>query len=194
MEKILTYNTPFRIMFNILFHKVDPKSRMSEKLRDSYANIGRSTGDSGGREPAGGAGGSRATVEFQTDEISVMENAGRFPVTLLRLGSSEDTIQVVVDTMDGSAVAGEDYVAVHKLVTFAPGVTELEVTMEVINDDAWEPDEDFFVKLSFPDNTSSGGGQHNYRFGSKNVMKITTLNDDEPGTFQFKQRSWIVKE
>ena len=83
-------------MFNILFHKVDPKSRMSEKLRDSYANIGRSTGDSGGREAAGGAGGggSRATVEFQTDEISVMENAGRFPVTLLRLGSAEDTIQV----------------------------------------------------------------------------------------------------
>ena len=52
--------------------------------------------------------------------------------------------------------------------------------MEVLNDDDWEPDEDFFVKLSFPDKP----GHHNYKFGSKNIMKITTLNDDEPGTFQ----------
>ena len=60
-------------------------------------------------------------------------------ITNPRMELFEALIQVVVDTMDGSAVAGEDYVAVHKLVTFAPGVTELEVTMEVINDDAWEP-------------------------------------------------------
>ena len=133
-------------------------------------------------------------MEFQDDEISVNENEGRFPVTLVRLGSPENTIEVMVRTMDDTAIAGEDYVAVHKLVTFVPGVTELQVRMEVINDNAREPDEDFSVKLSVHDNMSSGGGQHNYRFGAKNVMKITTLNDDEPGTFQFKQRSWIVKE
>ena len=51
--------------------------------------------------------------------------------------------------------------------------------MEVLNDDAWEPDEDFFVKVSFP---SHLGSNKNYKFGDKKIMKITTLNDDEPGT------------
>ena len=118
-------------------------------------------------------------MEFQDDEMSVNENEGRFPVTLVRLGSPENTIEVMVRTMDGAAIAGEDYVAVHKLVTFVPGVTELQVSMEVINDNAREPDEDFSVKLSVNDNMSSGGRQHNYRVGAKNELTITIQNDDE---------------
>ena len=117
-------------------------------------------------------------MEFQDDERLVNEDEGRFPVTLVRLGSPENTIQVMVHTMDGSAIAGQDYVAVHKLVTFNPGVTELKVRIEVIDDNAREPDEYFSVKLSVHDNMSSGGGQHNYRVGVKNEMTITIRKND----------------
>ena len=166
--------------------KVDPKRGMSEKLKDGYASIGKAKPQANKEASTTG----KATIEFQIEDISVLENAGRFPIYLVRTGDSSEEVDVMLDTMDGSAVAGEDYIAVHEVVKFRPGVTEVEVTMEVLNDDAWEPDEDFFVKLSFPDKS----GQHNYKFGSKKIMKITTLNDDEPGTFQFKQKSWIVKE
>ena len=93
--------------------------------------------------------------------------------------------------MDGTAVAGEDYIALHQFVTFLPGETEKEVMLEVLNDDAWEPDEDFYVKLSYPTNC---GNSQNFKFGRNKILTITTLNDDEPGTFQFKQRSFFVKE
>ena len=118
-------------------------------------------------------------MEFRIVKRRVNENIGRFQVTLIRLRSLENTIHVMVNTEDRSAVAGEDYVAVHKLVTFTPGVTELNVEMEVINDNAMEPDEDFIVKLSTQHSTSSGGRQHNYRFGAKTEMTITIENDDD---------------
>ena len=47
--------------------------------------------------------------------ISVLENAGRFPVSLIRTGNTSEILEVQVDTMDGSAVAGEDYIAVHEV-------------------------------------------------------------------------------
>ena len=168
--------------------KVDPKARMSDKLKDSYSSLGKNKKASNLDSVIDTSG--KATVEFQTDAISVLENAGKFPITICRSGDPTETLEVQVDTMDGSAVAGEDYIAVHEVVRFRPHQAELEVVMEVLNDDAWEPDEDFFVKLSF----SSKSENNNYKFGTNKIMKITTLNDDEPGTFQFKQRTWIVKE
>ena len=63
--------------------------------------------------------------------------------------------------------------------------------MEVLNDDAWEPDEDFYVKLSYPATETCSD---KYKFGRNKILTITTLNDDEPGTFQFKQRHFFVKE
>ena len=118
-------------------------------------------------------------MEFRIVKRRVNENIGRFQVTLIRLRSLENTIHVMVNTEDRSAVAGEDYVAVHKLVTFNPGITELNVTMEVINDNTREPDEDFLVKLSPQVSTSSGSRQHNYRFGTNTEMTITIVNDDD---------------
>ena len=84
--------------------------------------------------------GGKTTIEFQIEEISVLENSGRFPISLVRTGDSSeevevsaglsfveshyvytrilicDWLQVMVDTVDGSAVAGEDYIAVHETV------------------------------------------------------------------------------
>ena len=35
------------------------------------------------------------------------------------------------------------------MITFEPGQTELEYEMEIVDDDEWEPDEEFYVKVSF---------------------------------------------
>ena len=46
--------------------KVDPKSRMSDKLKESYASLGSKNVQTSSIKDANG----RATVEFQTGEIS----------------------------------------------------------------------------------------------------------------------------
>ena len=172
--------------------KVDPKARMSDKLKGSYETFSRGKErldvPSSGQQSTAGKG----VIEFQTDAISVLENAGKFAITVVRSGDISSEMEVQLDTMDGTAVAGEDYVALHQLVTFMPGQREKDVVMEVLNDDAWEPDEDFYVKLSYP--VSGGDSSQKYKFGRNKIMTITTLNDDEPGTFQFKQRTFFVKE
>ena len=34
------------------------------------------------------------------------------------------------------------------MITFEPGQTELEYEMEIVDDDEWEPDEEFYVHIS----------------------------------------------
>lgn len=53
------------------------------------------------------------------------------------------------------------------------GEQEKKVVIEVIDDNQWEPDETFFVKLSIPE-----GQQGNLKLGSKTVALVTIINDD----------------
>ena len=69
-------------------------------------------------------------------------------VSVLRLGKLNDEISVKIDTIDGSANEGEDYVGIHGIYTFAPGQAEIEITVEIVDDDDWEPDEEFFLKMA----------------------------------------------
>ena len=53
-------------------------------------------------------------------------------------------------TADGTAVAGSDYIATSGTVTFLPGETTKQVTVEVIGKAVVESDETFFVNLIDP--------------------------------------------
>lgn len=67
----------------------------------------------------------------------------------LYLSSAYD-LPVTVDyyTCDGTAVAGQDYVATSGTVTFAPGETSTIIAIPLIADTTLEPDEWFYVRLS----------------------------------------------
>ena len=52
-----------------------------------------------------------------------------------------------MDTIDGTADEGDDYIGVHEVVTFEPGQEEMEYEMEIVDDDEWEPDEEFYLKV-----------------------------------------------
>ncbi len=55
-----------------------------------------------------------------------------------------------VDTADGSAAAGEDYIALHGTATIAAGTNSTTVAVQVNGDDKYESDEMFSVTLSNP--------------------------------------------
>ena len=44
-------------------------------------------------------------------------------------------------------VLNRHLIKVHTVITFEAGQSELEFEMEIVDDDEWEPDEEFYVKV-----------------------------------------------
>ena len=92
------------------------------------------------------------------DPIPVMVTEGNLPSTTeavftVRLSAPPSTDVIVnFSTVDGTATAGDDYVATSGTFTFLAGQFNLIRTVSVFvkGDDKDEPDEIFFVELSFP--------------------------------------------
>ena len=68
--------------------------------------------------------------------------------------AQEEAVTVDYATLDGTAVADEDYTSVSGTLTFPPGETGLTVDVAVLDDAAVEADEDLTLTLSNP----SGAG------------------------------------
>merc|ERR1711962_1070387 len=82
------------------------------------------------------------------------------------------------------------YIAVNEILTFEPYETEKEIGVTIVDDNQWEPDEEFFLKLTM----LQGHGNGEVKLGRTSIMEITILNDDDPGSFQFEKRGHLVKE
>jgi len=83
-------------------------------------------------------------------DARVAEGAGGTTTLTFKVRLSSAATQVVtVDyfTANGTALAGEDYVAATGTVTFAAGVVERDVVITINGDNTVELDETFFVRL-----------------------------------------------
>jgi len=87
-------------------------------------------------------------ITFDQSDISVVENAGRIDVQLVRSGGSAGELTVTLTTVNGTAVAGADYQALSQQVTFAAGVTQQSVTIVIINNDTVDGTRQFSLELS----------------------------------------------
>lgn len=98
-----------------------------------------------------------APVSFSIDNIALAEgNAGTTPFTftITKTGVTGATTSVQVATSNGTAIAPGDYAAVPlTTITFLPGDTQKQVTVNVVGDTVFEPNETFLVNLS----NASGG-------------------------------------
>ncbi|CAB3385331.1 Hypothetical predicted protein [Cloeon dipterum] len=133
---------------------------------------------------------SNAIIEFHATTCAVAENIGKFPITISRHGNIEETAKVRIESIDGTATEIEDYIPVDQIITFEPKELQKKVEIEIVDDNQWEPDEEFFLKLSLipsEDNT-------NVQLGHMSIMEITILNDDEPGVLSFSKRGILVQE
>src|SRR5207247_7499850 len=88
-------------------------------------------------------------------DVSVVEgNSGTtnavFPVTLST--ASLQTVTVDYATADGTATAPGDYTAASGTLTFAPGTVAQTVTVPIVVDTLFEPNETFVVNLTNPTN------------------------------------------
>jgi hypothetical protein len=93
------------------------------------------------------------------------------------------TQNVTVDfaTTDGTAIAGEDYIATSGTLTFAPGETTKIIPVPIIGDYTIEPDETFTVNLSNPVNATINRG----------LGEGTIWNDDTGGSFYISSANTV---
>ena len=99
------------------------------------------------------------TVEFSEATQSVAENVSGGMATVTVQLSEEATEQIIVPvvTMDGTAMAGEDYTALTENVTFDIGDMSKDVSIAISNDGRYENNEAFTVEFgALPSNVTEG--------------------------------------
>jgi hypothetical protein len=67
---------------------------------------------------------------------------------------SGKVVEVDFATADGTATAGEDYVAADGTLTFPIGATEATITVNILGDTIYEGSETFFLNLTNPQNAT----------------------------------------
>jgi solute carrier family 8 (sodium/calcium exchanger) len=130
--------------------------------------------------------GNACKVYFEPGHYTVMESCGDFEVRVVRRGDLTQQVTVDFETEDGSAEAGSDYIGNKGTLTFPPGVDEQRFRIEVIDDDVFEADEHFYVRLS---NISD-----NATLSTPKVATVMILDDDHGGIFSFASKDHELVE
>lgn len=80
----------------------------------------------------------------------VADEGNLMTVTVTLSAPLSTAFTVNFTTIDGTAVADEDYVATSGTLTFAPGETTKTFTVQILADGLAEDDEEFWIRLSNP--------------------------------------------
>merc|ERR550534_2245284 len=148
-------------------------------------------------------------VMFDPPHYTVMESVGTFEVTVVREGGDlNQTIQVDYKTEDGTAASPGDYIEAIGTLTFGPGETQKMVTLEVLDDDVFEEDEHFYIRISnlrrkdgkpFKEIEVEGEDgrksmQACTQMGTPHMATIMILDDDHSGIFGFEDSEAEIVE
>ncbi|SEG75872.1 FG-GAP-like repeat-containing protein [Paenibacillus sp. UNC499MF] len=115
---------------------------------------------------------SRAEGAFSlaSNTFETAENNGTVSVTIKRTGSGTGQTAVRIRTTDGTAVAGKDYAVVDEVVVLQDGETSRDYPVTVMDNQGYEGDKTFTVKLSDPAN--------GYVMGAPDEAVVTIREDD----------------
>merc|ERR1712102_55866 len=148
-------------------------------------------------------------IMFDPPHYTVMESVGTFEVTVVREGGDlNQTVQVDYKTEDGSASSEGDYIEAIGTLTFGPGETQKMVTLEVLDDDVFEEDEHFYIRISnlrrkdgkafkeieVEDENGKKTMQANCQLGTPHMATIMILDDDHGGIFGFEDSEAEIVE
>ncbi|XP_054828572.1 sodium/calcium exchanger 3 isoform X4 [Eublepharis macularius] len=133
-------------------------------------------------------------IYFDPCSYQCLENCGAVLLTIVRKGGDiSKTIYVDYKTEDGSANAGADYEFTEGTVVLKSGEIQKEFSIGIIDDDIFEEDEHFFVRLSNLRvvETDDPPELNNLPYpkailASPCVATVTILDDDHAGIFTFE--------
>ncbi len=146
---------------------------------------------------AGGPG----LIKMDEDSIEILEASGTATIVVERSQGDDGEVSVLVSTVDGTALAGDDYAAIAETLTWA-AVDGMSKTIQVtiFDDGVSEGQEDFSVQLS----DVSGGATIDPTRDRTDVTIAESAgggdggggdgDDDEAGRLKFDQRSFFASE
>jgi solute carrier family 8 (sodium/calcium exchanger) len=148
-------------------------------------------------------------IFFDPPHYTVMESVGTFEVTVVREGGDmSQAIQVDYKTEDGTASHEGDYIEAIGTLTFGPNETQKHVTLEVLDDDVFEEDEHFYIRISnlrkkdgkafkeieVTDDNGKRSMQACTQMGTPHMATIMILDDDHGGIFGFEDSEAEIVE
>lgn len=179
-----------------------PKSRAEYRVAATKAMTGGNKAIAGGKaagdgsevQKIEGAGDDEAErlkkqvmIEFAYAKYAVLESAAYVTIVVERKGNLSETCSVEYKTKDGTATQGTDYFAVEGTLEFKPEETSQEIKIKIIDDTAYELDEDFYVELSTA--KIIGDSKTPCSLGAITTATVTIIDDDEPGTLFFQKET-----
>ena len=140
-------------------------------------------------------------IFFEPGHYTVMENVGTFHCTVSRMGGNlNNTVYTDYRTEDGTANAGSDYEFAEGTLIFHPGEVHKQFPITVIDDDIFEEDEHFYVRLSNIRVADANGMFTSENQGAKaqlanpSMATIMILDDDHAGIFHFESQEITFPE
>ncbi len=110
-------------------------------------------------------------LELGVAELAVDESAGEAAITVERTDGQSGRVTVDYATVDGSAVAGEDYLSAAGTLAWDDGDSAAkDFAVSILDDAVAEDDSDFRVTLQAP----TGGAL----IGARSTARITIVDDD----------------
>eukprot|EP00746_Dinoflagellata_sp_MGD_P165857 gnl/MRDRNA2_/MRDRNA2_95376_c0_seq1.p1 gnl/MRDRNA2_/MRDRNA2_95376_c0~~gnl/MRDRNA2_/MRDRNA2_95376_c0_seq1.p1 ORF type:complete len:873 (-),score=180.74 gnl/MRDRNA2_/MRDRNA2_95376_c0_seq1:197-2815(-) len=130
-------------------------------------------------------------IEFAHAKYAVLESAAHVILSVERKGDLSKHASIQYASKDGTATAGTDYIAVEGKLEFKPDETSQEIKIKIIDDTAYELDEDFFVELSNPQVIGEEADKKAIPaiLGPTTMATVTIIDDDEPGTLFFQKET-----
>ncbi|MCM0590374.1 MAG: Calx-beta domain-containing protein [Gloeotrichia echinulata DEX184] len=127
-------------------------------------------------------------IQFSNATYSINENGDITAVTLTRNNGSDGNVSARINLSNGTATAPSDYNNTPITVNFANGETSKTVTIPIVNDTQFEPNETINLTLTNP----LGGAT----LGTQTTAQLTIINDDapQPGTVSFNTANYTVNE
>lgn len=175
---------------------------VTAKLSHASHRFSTFNGDSLGSN--GKAGNKALIFGFKEPTYVVLECAGHLTLKVVASRDPGFQVQLRYYTSEGSAREGTRFRAVEGVLTFSERQREATIRIEIIDNDSWDPDEEFYVHLGeyverSKRNSSSrmsailttmtstatlGSAGPPWTFGTQTAV-VTVLNDDLPSILAF---------
>ncbi|CAF1094217.1 unnamed protein product, partial [Didymodactylos carnosus] len=140
-------------------------------------------------------------IRFEPSHYTVLENAGYVTLYIVREGGNmRNSIYVDYSTEDGTATHGQDYVAAEGTLIFYPTETRKQIQIKIIDDEIFEEDEHFTVKLSnirvkdSQGRLTPGAYDKTVLLSEPTSAIVMVIDDDHSGMFVFEAEEKVVIE
>ncbi|CAI8022690.1 Endothelin-converting enzyme 1 [Geodia barretti] len=126
-------------------------------------------------------------ISFSALSYTISEGDSFLNVTVNKVGTTNFIASVTLQSSDGTALGGNDYLMQDLLLAFEPISSSQYIIIPLVNDDVMEADEEFTLTLTVADGTQG------VNIASPATASVTITDDDEV-TVSLSQSSYVVSE